>query len=121
MTTDLLGDKLSPAKHPNAKPEAACLTEVLMALRAHPSVAWAERMNSGVARVGGRFVRFGFVGLSDVLAQLHDGRILCVEVKAPGGKLSPEQADFIERVNFAGGCAFLARNCADVFKHLGKP
>ena len=41
--------------------------EVLKALRTHPAVVWCERMNSGVARIGGRFVRLGWLGCPDVL------------------------------------------------------
>lgn len=36
-----------------AQPEAAALVEVLKTLRAHPLVAWCERMNSGAAKMGG--------------------------------------------------------------------
>jgi len=116
--TDLLGDLVTPGKRTNAKPEAAALCEVLMALRANPLVAWCERMNSGAIRVGNRFVRFGFVGCPDVLGQLRDGRLLGVEVKAPRGRLSPEQAVMLERINTAGGLAFVARDCRDVLKAL---
>jgi len=50
----------------NSKHEAAALREVLMALKAHPAVPWFERMNSGAARIGGRFIRFGWPGCSDL-------------------------------------------------------
>jgi hypothetical protein len=69
---DLFGDAVSVART-NFRPEAAALVEVLRALRAHPLVAWAERMNSGAARIGGRFVRFGWTGCPDMLWQLMDG------------------------------------------------
>lgn len=62
MDNDLFGMALSPSKRTNSKPEAAALVEVLKALNAHPGVAWCERMNSGAARIGSRFVRFGFTG-----------------------------------------------------------
>ncbi len=116
--TDLLGDLVIPGKRTNAKPEAAALVEVLMTLRANPLVAWCERMNSGAIRVGNRFVKFGFVGCPDVLGQLRDGRLLGVEVKAPRGRLSPEQAVMLERINTAGGLAFVARDCRDVHREL---
>lgn len=114
---DLLGDDL-PTMRTNAKPEAAALVEVLLALRAHPMVAWCERMNSGAARMGGRFVRFGWTGCPDVLGQLKDGRLLGVEVKAAKGKLRPEQSLFLERIRAAGGVAFVARDCRDVLRQL---
>ncbi|MBK6999440.1 MAG: VRR-NUC domain-containing protein [Rhodoferax sp.] len=115
---DLFGME-APTKRTNSKPEAAALCEVLKALKAHPAVVWCERMNSGAARVGGRFVRFGFVGCPDVLGMLRDGRLLGVEVKAPKGKLRPEQAVFLERVRAGGGVAFVARDCRDVMQALG--
>ena len=98
----------------NSKPEAAALVEVLKALRAHPAVSWAERQNTGTARIEGRFIRFGWPGCSDVLGMLRDGRFLAVEVKAPAGRLRPEQALFLERINKAGGLGFVARDCRDV-------
>jgi len=114
---DLLGDAVT-SKRTNDKPEAAALVEVLMALRAHPLVAWVERMNTGAARIGNRFVKFGFTGCPDVLGQLRDGRMLGVEVKAPKGKLRPEQSLMLERIAGAGGVAFVARDCNDVFRGL---
>jgi len=101
-----------------SKSESAVQAEVLQVLRAHPMVAWCERMNSGVAKMGGRFVRFGFVGCPDVLGQLKDGRLLGIEVKAENGKLSIEQTQFLERIRAAGGVAFVARDCHDVLSQL---
>lgn len=107
-----------PSPRINSRPEAAALLEVLKALKAHPAVAWAERMNSGAAKVGNRFIRFGWPGCPDVLGQLKDGRLLGVEVKAPTGRLKTEQALFLERINTAGGVAFVARSCLDVLREL---
>lgn len=117
--TDLLGDCI-PTKRTNDKPEAAALCEVLKALRAHPAVIWCERMNSGAARVGDRFIRFGFTGCPDVIGQLRDGRFLGCEVKSATGRARPEQTLFLARVNQAGGLGFVARNCRDVFAALGQ-
>jgi len=115
---DLFGVDTAPTKRTNDRPEAAALVEVLKALRTHPAVAWVERQNSGAVRVGGRFVRFGWVGCPDVLGQLNDGRLLGVEVKAPKGRTSPEQVAFLERIRAAGGVAFVARDLRDVLLHL---
>ncbi|GAB2531862.1 VRR-NUC domain-containing protein [Simplicispira piscis] len=94
--------------------------EVLKALRTHPAVAWAERMNSGAAKVEGRFIRFGWRGCPDLLGQLKDGRLLGVEVKAQAGRLCPEQTLFLERIRCAGGVAFMARDCQDVLRELDR-
>ena len=117
--TDLFGlEQQAPRAH-NSK-EAAALVEVLKALKAHPAVVWCERMNTGAARIGARFVRFGFKGCPDVLGQLNDGRLLGVEVKSPTGRLRPEQAFFLERIRGAGGVAFMARDCRDVMRELNR-
>lgn len=114
---DLFGlEQQTPRK--NDRREAAALVEVLHALNTHAAVAWCERMNSGAARIGGRFVRFGFTGCPDVLGQLRDGRLLGVEVKAQAGRLRPEQAVFLERIRGAGGVAFVARDMRDVLRGL---
>ena len=117
--TDLFGLEQQPRRTNDSK-EAAALVEVLKALNAHPAVSWCERMNSGAARMGGRFVRFGFKGCPDVIGQLNDGRLLGVEVKAPTGRLRPEQAFFLERVRESGGVAFMARDCRDVLRELDR-
>ncbi len=114
---DLLGDAL-PLERKNERPEAAALVEVLKALETHNAVAWVHRMNSGAFRIGKRFVRFGWPGCPDLLGQLKDGRLQGVEVKAPKGKLRPEQTVFLERIRLAGGVAFMARDCRDVFREL---
>lgn len=98
--------------------EAAALLEVLQALRAHPAVAWCERMNSAAVRIGGRFVRFGWPGCPDVLGQLTDGRLMGCEVKGPTGRLRPAQVVFLERIRAAGGVALMARDCRDVRREL---
>ena len=118
--TDLFG-LVRQTPRTNSKPEAAALCEVLKALRAHPAVSWAERQNTGSARIGGRFVRFGWPGCPDVLGQLRDGRLLGVEVKAQAVRLRPEQAVFLERIRGAGGVAFVARDLRDVLRELGTP
>ena len=77
------------------------------------------RPEIGAARIGSRFVRFGFKGCPDVLGQLKDGRLLGVEVKAQARRLRPEQAVFLERIRGAGGVAFVASNLRDVLRELG--
>jgi len=104
----------------NDSSEATVLTEVLKALRAHPEVIWCERMNSGVTRMGSRYIRFGWRGCPDVLGQLKGGRLLGVEVKSRTGHLSKEQLDFLEQIRSGGGVAFIARGIQDVCYELGK-
>ncbi|MBK7953776.1 MAG: VRR-NUC domain-containing protein [Candidatus Accumulibacter sp.] len=99
----------------NDRLEAASLAEVIQALRHHPLVAWAERKNFGMAKMGGRFARFGWPGASDRIGQLIDGRLLAVEVKGPKGKLQADQAEFLSLVRRFGGVAFNASACPYVY------
>jgi hypothetical protein len=114
--TDLFGFESATMLHTNDR--AAALVEVLKVLRNHPAEAWCERQNSGAAKVGGRFIRFGWRGCSDVLGMMKDGRLLAVECKAKGGRLRPEQAAFLSLVRRFGGVAFVARDCRDVLRAL---
>lgn len=98
--------------------ESQILSAIIEHLKYHYLVAWAERMNTGAVVNGKRFVRFGFKGCSDVIGQLKDGRFLAIEVKSPTGRPSAEQLAFLDRVNSAGGVAFLARSVDDVTEGL---
>jgi hypothetical protein len=115
MSADMFGFDTAPAVRHYDRKEAAALAEVLQALRNHSAVAWCERQNTGAAKVGERFIRFGWRGCSDLLGMLKDGRLLAVECKAPKGRVRPEQAEFLSLVRRFGGVAFVARSAADVF------
>lgn len=83
--------------------ERAVLRAGLEALRARGIFAY--RANSGAMKApSGRFVRFGGVsGLSDVVGILPGGRALYAEAKRQGVGPTAEQAEFLHRVNQAGG------------------
>jgi hypothetical protein len=75
-----------------------------------------------------RMVRIGKVGVSDIVGWASwdkgrgsDGiaRFLAIEVKARGGRLTPEQDAFLASVHRAGGIAVLAYSVADVASALG--
>jgi Holliday junction resolvase len=57
------------------------------------------------------------VGLPDICA-CYKGRMIAIELKAPKGKTSPAQDEFIRRINEAGGNAFVARSLDDVIEAL---
>lgn len=99
--------------------EALVLNAVLRYLRVERRVVWAQRMNSGAAKVpaaGGkeRFLRFGFKGCPDVLGQLTDGRFLAVECKRPGGKRRDEQVAFVGLARAHGAVALFADSVEQV-------
>lgn len=98
--------------------ERDVLKAAIQLLALHPRVAWAHRFNSGAYADGGRFIRFGFVGCPDIIGQMTDGRILCLEIKRPGKKPSDAQVTFLARVKKHGGVAFWASDVADIQRAL---
>lgn len=83
------------------------------------SVAFAYRQNTGQTKYDGddgktRWVRYGWVGCSDILGMLTNGRFLAIECKSRVGRLSPEQAAFLDAVNAGGGLGIVALSVDDV-------
>ena len=98
-------------------PESIVLDGCLNYLKVRGIYHW--RNNTGAVRIGpGRFMRFGKVGSSDILGLLPGGRLLCVECKAKGGRLSPEQERFLEDVKNLGGLAVVCRGWQELDEAL---
>jgi hypothetical protein len=58
-------------------------------------------------------------GALDIYACLPpNGRSCWIEVKKPGGRVSPEQQQFIDIINQAGGLAFVAHSVEEVEQNL---
>ena len=98
---------------------------ILAYLGARGVLAW--RNNVGAVSAGGRFVRFGSKGMSDIIGVLpprletnnrNFGRFLAIEVKRPGQQPTPYQAGFLDQVRKAGGVAFVATSVQDVEREL---
>jgi len=87
-----------------------------------PIVAWVYVTSAGYVRglKGGRAFKVGFNGLTDILGQLTDGRILAIEVKKPGEKPREDQLEFIENVNINNGLAFWVDDVKGVIHELEK-
>ena len=100
--------------------ESSILKAVLLRLRYHHRIAWAERINTGAYAVEGRYVRYGFPGCSDVIGQLRDGRMLAIEVKRPLGRITSAQDAFLQRVRANGGVAGIVRSIDDLEALLSK-
>jgi hypothetical protein len=56
-------------------------------------------------------------GIADLLV-CGDGKFIAIEVKKPGGRLSPLQEQFLHDVRAAGGVAFVAYSIDDVVREL---
>lgn len=86
-----------------------------LALRGIP--AW--RANCGAMKVGRRYVRFGTPGQPDILGLLGpNGRLLCVELKSPRGRLRPEQRAWLEAAGKAGALCVVARSLQELREAL---
>jgi hypothetical protein len=90
-------------------PESQVLEGCLHYLQVRGIFHW--RNNTGAVQVRpGQFMRFGKVGSSDILGVLPGGRFLAVECKAPdGGRLSPEQKQFLADVRELGALALVVK------------
>ena len=85
------------------------------------------RINAGVAWQGSvlqhnrdllvlahpRAIRLAAPGVSDIIGWTEGGRFVAIEVKAPRGRVTDEQAAFIELVRRSGGLAGVARSVDD--------
>jgi hypothetical protein len=57
-------------------------------------------------------------GVPDLIC-CFKGRLVGIEIKAEKGIVSDYQKEFIDRINKAGGLAFVARSVDDVIEGLG--
>jgi hypothetical protein len=88
-----------------------CL-DVLAALR-----ILAFRVNVGVVKIQERFVRFGVVGMADIIS-FPRGVVLWIECKAPKGKQSQFQKSFEAQVRAHGHRYLIARDAQDVINEI---
>lgn len=98
-------------KHPHTVLRDACLQW----LRLQGLQAWPN--NTGAARIGGRWVRFGVKGLPDVLAILPEPRpgvLLGVECKTGKAAQTAEQRVVQANLTRAGAVYCVARDVRDL-------
>ena len=94
-------------------PEGKAKSTILRYLERRGFFAWNNP--SGAVRIApDRWLHFGKKGSADILGCLPGGRFLAVEVKAPAGRLAPEQSAFMEKVRGLGGVSIVVRS----FKEL---
>ena len=106
--------------------EAQVMRDVRSVLESMPGL-WYRRIEGAgklihTGQQEMRLVKSGMSGMPDYIA-LHQGAFLGIEVKAPGGSLSPEQRGCLEEIKVSGGISIV---CVDPvklhqwFKGLGK-
>jgi penicillin-binding protein-related factor A (putative recombinase) len=67
----------------------------------------------------GRYIPLaaGEKGISDIIGCTPQGKFLAIEVKMPGKKPSPEQIEFLSKVERNNGVGFVAYSLDDVIQH----
>jgi hypothetical protein len=75
---------------------------------------------SGATRIApDRWLHFGKKGSADIIGLIPpDGQFLAVETKTPGGRLSPEQRQFLADIKALGGLAIVAKSWTDIDRVL---
>lgn len=98
------------------KSEIEIQNEIRVALSQHGVVI---RQNTGnFTTTDGRHVKCGVTGLSDLLF-IGDGSVAFIEVKKPGGRIRPEQVNFIRRMKELHQRAGIAYSVDDALKIIG--
>ena len=89
-------------------------------LRINAGVAWQgtviERTQHRLVLARPYAIRLAAPGVSDLIGWTEGGRFVAIEVKAPRGRLTDEQAAFIELVRRSGGLAGVARSVDEARK-----
>ena len=98
---------------PEGRAKAACLRY----LERRGITAWNNPTGAVEVRPG-RWLHFGKKGSEDILGCLPSGRFLAVEVKAPRGRLSPEQERFLAGISDQGGLAVVVKSWRELDKIL---
>jgi hypothetical protein len=122
----VLPPKRTLRKPSNQASEAQTQKAILQYLAHHPKVARVWRQNSGTFRERNRDGSFRYIrantarGMADIMGVLTDGRTLAIEVKSATGRVSPDQAAFLESIASAGGIAGVCRSIDDAAALLEK-
>jgi hypothetical protein len=96
---------LPKAEMPKAEGELPIMKRIISTIQGMGIMCW--RNHVGATNIGGRWQRFGEVGSPDLFCVVK-GRLIGIEVKRPGGKLSPEQEQWGKRLELAGGLFIVA-------------
>jgi hypothetical protein len=101
-----------------APPERDVLRACCAVLTAF-GVFWWRQNTGGLYNASGQYVAFGEPGASDLAGVLPGtGRFLAVECKRSGKRPTPEQIDYLNRVNEAGGCGLWTDDARHLFAAL---
>jgi hypothetical protein len=93
---------------------------------------WRQNQGAIPLKDGGYRKFVGLKGVSDILGMLPEtvrvvghegpvtfGNLLAVEVKRPGEKVRPEQAEFLKNVNDRGGVGIVVHSLDELERQVG--
>lgn len=73
-------------------------------LRLRGFFVWKQN-TAGIRKPNGSYIPSHTAGMADIIGVAPGGRFVAVEVKRPGGRLTPAQQDFLLQVQFSDGLA----------------
>lgn len=95
--------------------ETDLVKAILLEFGSRPDLRLWRQNCGAVPMKGGRFVRFGIPGMSDIMGVLApSGQFVCIECKTATGRLTQAQKSWLAMVTKFGGLAIVARSVEDV-------
>lgn len=76
-------------------------------------LVWWRVANQGTSHAGIR-KKSHIKGFPDLAGVFPNGRLWCIELKTPTGKLSPEQVEWITKLNMSGAMALVLRSKEEI-------
>lgn len=110
-----MSSPLSSFREMESDVQSSCLEYLRMRRIFH----WRQNSGAFKTRSGGWLKCCSIKGVSDILGILPDGRFLAVECKREGGgRLSPEQKEFLMNINANGGLGIVVHSVDELAKAL---
>lgn len=96
--------------------ESELLSYAITRLKASGLVWWRVANGAVMHNIGGKVVmkKSPIKGFPDLAGVFGEGRLFCIELKTATGRLSPEQKDWITRLNMSGAMAVVLRTRDDI-------
>jgi hypothetical protein len=100
-----------------SRSEQQLVNQIIAYLKINGHYVW--RQNTGAMTTQqGRFVRFGYKGISDILGVSKEGKMIAIECKIKNNKPTQFQTEFLSEVKDRGGISILAYSLDDVMQYF---
>lgn len=96
--------------------ESELLSYAITILKQSGLVWWRNPVGAVRHQVGGKviFKPSPIKGMPDLSGVFPSGRLFCIELKTDKGKLSPEQSEWITKLNMSGAMAIVLRSKEEI-------